>query len=58
MIKIDAMYFVFSGVLFTYFGLKGEFILAYNGIALFMAWASFFLAFSAFKKKDQVKINF
>ena len=49
MIKIDAMYFVFSGVLFT--GLKGEFILAYNGIALFMAWASFFLAFSAFKKE-------
>ncbi|MEP2278236.1 hypothetical protein [Maribacter sp.] len=51
MIKIDAMYFVFSGVLFTYFGLKGEFILTYNGIALFMAWASFFLAFSAFKKE-------
>ena len=55
MIKIDAMYFVFSGVLFTYFGLKGEFNLVYNGIALFMAWASFFLAFSAFKKERSSK---
>ncbi|WP_186435561.1 hypothetical protein [Maribacter sp. MAR_2009_72] len=51
MIKTNAMYFVFSGVLFTYFGLKGEFVLPYNGIALFMAWASFFLAFSAHKKE-------
>jgi hypothetical protein len=51
MIKIDGIYFVFSGVLFTYFGLKGDFIMPYSGIALFMAWASFFLAFSAFKKE-------
>ncbi|WP_419212918.1 hypothetical protein ACNR9Q_02015 [Maribacter sp. X9] len=51
MIKIDAIYFVFSGVLFTYYGLKGEFIMPYSGIALFMAWASFFMAFSANKKE-------
>jgi len=52
MIKINAMYFVFSGVVFTYFGLKGDFIIPYSGIALFMAWASFFLAFSAHKKEN------
>lgn len=52
MIKIDALYFVFSGVLFTYFGIKGEFTIPYSAIALFMAWASFFLAFSAFNKES------
>ncbi|MGC1514707.1 MAG: hypothetical protein WA810_03970 [Maribacter sp.] len=46
MIKIDSIYFVFSGVLFTYYGLKGAFIMPYSGIALFMAWACFFMAFS------------
>jgi len=46
MIKIDSKYFIVSGILFTYFGLKGEFILVYNGLALLMAWASFFIAFS------------
>jgi len=51
MIKVDALYFLFSGVLFTYYGLKGEFIMPYSGIALFMAWASFFMAFSAFKRE-------
>lgn len=51
MIKVDALYFVFSGILFTYFGLKGDFIMPYSGIALFMAWASFFLAFGAFNKE-------
>lgn len=51
MFKVDALYFLFSGVLFTYYGLKGEFIMPYSGIALFMAWASFFMAFSAFKRE-------
>lgn len=51
MLKFDAIYFMFSGVLFTYYGLKGEFVMPYSGIALFMAWASFFLAFSALNKE-------
>jgi hypothetical protein len=51
MFKVDALYFLFSGVLFTYYGLKGEFIMPYSGIALFMAWASFFMAFSALKRE-------
>tara|TARA_R110000737_G_scaffold237092_1_gene249484 strand:- start:134 stop:430 length:297 start_codon:yes stop_codon:yes gene_type:complete len=51
MIKIDAKYFLVSGILFTYFGLKGDFNLVYNGLALLMAWASFFIAFMEFNKK-------
>lgn len=46
MIKIDSKYFIVSGILFTYFGLKGEFVLVYNGLSLLMAWASFFIAFT------------
>lgn len=46
MTKIDSKYFIVSGILFTYFGLKGEFILVYNGLSLLMAWASFFIAFT------------
>ncbi|MFT6371151.1 MAG: hypothetical protein ACJAWH_002237 [Maribacter sp.] len=53
MIKIDSKYFIVSGILFTYFGLRGEFVLAYSGLALLMAWASFFIAFSEFNNNDK-----
>lgn len=52
MIKIDSKYFIVSGILFTYFGLKGEFILVYNGLSLLMAWASFFIAFTDLNNKS------
>lgn len=55
MIKIDSKYFIVSGILFTYFGLKGEFILVYNGLALLMAWASFFIAFTDLHNKSARK---
>lgn len=54
MIKIDSKYFIVSGILFTYFGLKGEFVIVYNGLSLFMAWASFFIAFT---QLDTLKKN-
>jgi len=55
MMKIDSKYFIISGILFTYFGLKGEFILVYNGLALLMAWASFFIAFSELHQGNSKK---
>ncbi|MFS4454615.1 hypothetical protein [Maribacter sp. 2304DJ31-5] len=52
MIKGNFKYYIFSGILFTYYGLKGEFVLLYSGTALFMAWASFFIAFSNYNKEN------
>jgi len=52
MIKLNFRYFIVSGILFTYFGLKGEFILAYNGFALLLAWMSFFIAFSEINNRN------
>jgi len=44
--------YLFSGILLTYFGLKGEFILLYNGIALLMAGLAFYHAFLEYRKKN------
>ncbi|MFS4468818.1 hypothetical protein [Maribacter sp. 2210JD10-5] len=56
MIKPRSLFLICSGILFTYYGLKGEFILAYSGSALVMAWTSFFLAFSQISK-EKAKID-
>lgn len=44
--------YLISGILLTYFGLKGEFILLYNGVALAMAAGAFYQAYLEHKKKS------
>ena len=48
-------YYVFAGVYFTYYGLKGDLAVALSAFSLFLAWASFFMAIVEFKKKKSEK---
>lgn len=51
MIKGIFKYYVCTGIYFTYYGLKGDLVLALSALSLFLAWASFFLAILEYKKK-------
>ncbi|MFX0556304.1 hypothetical protein ACOCEA_05875 [Maribacter sp. CXY002] len=52
MINVKSVFLSIAGVLFTYHGLKGDFVLHYNGSALIMAWTSFFLAIIESRKRE------
>ena len=47
--------YMISGVFLTYFGLKDDFVIWYNGIALVLGISSFVLAYIEYRKDKDIE---
>lgn len=47
--------YVIAGVFLSYFGLKGEFVIWYNGIALVLGISAFVLAYIEYRKEKDIE---